>query len=281
MALTDQTGPLVTKETTMTASVLVTGGTGSLGRALVPLLRAEGCDVRVLTRRPRPDEDGVRYLGGDLETGEGLAAALDGAEVVVHLAGNQTGDGETTATLVRAAQARPDPPHLVHISVVGAERVPVTSRIDRGMFGYFASKRAAELAVTGAELPWTMLRATQFHDLILTVAKGLAKPPVALVPGGGIRFQPVDTGVVAARLVDLALDKPAGLVRELGGPQALTAAEIVRAYLRATGRRRRPIVGVPAPGGAARAIGRGANLPVDGDLRSPTWQQYLAALPPQ
>lgn len=263
----------------MTASVLVTGGTGTLGRAVVPRLLAEGCDVRVLTRRPRPAADGVRHLTGDLETGEGLAAALDGAEVVVHLAGNQTGDGALATTLVRAAQALPEPPHLVHISVVGAERVPVTSGIDRGMFGYFAAKRAAELAVTGAELPWTMLRATQFHDLLLTVVRTLAKPPVALVPGGGIRFQPVDTGVVAARLVDLALDKPAGLVRELGGPQALTAAELVRTYLRVTGRRRRPVLGVPAPGGAARAIAGGANLPVDGDLRGPTWEQYLAALP--
>ena len=77
------------------------------------------------------------------------------------------------------------------------------------MFGYFASKRAAEIVVADSGLPWTTLRATQFHDLMLIVVQGLAKLPVIPLPSG-FRFQPVDTGEVAHRLVELAVGTPAG-----------------------------------------------------------------------
>jgi uncharacterized protein YbjT (DUF2867 family) len=92
----------------------------------------------------------------------------------------------------------------VNISVVGADRIPVASVLDRAMFGYFASKLAAERVVAGSGLPWTTLRATQFYDLIVMVARQMARLPV-MPAAAGFRFQPVDTGDVAARLVELAL----------------------------------------------------------------------------
>ena len=128
----------------------------------------------------------------------------------MHCAGSQKGDEVATANLVRSASSA-GKPHLVYISVIGADRIPVVSGVDRMMFSYFASKRAAELAVSNYGLPWTTLRAAQFHDLILTVAEQMAKLPVIPVPKG-FRFQPVDSGEVAERLVELALDSPAGLV---------------------------------------------------------------------
>ena len=85
----------------------------------------------------------------------------------MHCAGAAKGDDEATRNLVRAA-ARAGAQHLVYISVVGADRVPVVSGVDRTMFGYFASKLAAEQVVADSGLPWTTLRATQFHDLFLT-----------------------------------------------------------------------------------------------------------------
>ena len=94
--------------------------------------------------------------------------------------------------------------HLVYISVVGADRIPVASGIDRAMFGYFASKLAAEQIVADSGLPWTTLRATQFHDLILMTVQQMARLPVIPVPAG-FRFQPIDAGEVATRLVELAL----------------------------------------------------------------------------
>jgi uncharacterized protein YbjT (DUF2867 family) len=257
----------------MTLPILVTGGTGTLGRRVVPRLRDAGCDVRVLTRHSRGDEDGVQFLTGDLATGEGIEQAVDGVATIVHCAGSSKGDEDKARTLVRAA-SRAGAPHLVYISVVGADRIPIASAVDRTMFGYFASKLAAERVVAGSGLPWTTLRATQFHDLVLTVAQALAKLPVVPVPAG-LRFQPVDTDEVAARLVELALGEPAGLVPDLAGPHVSSLADLVRGYLRAT-HRRRPILPLWLPGRAARAVRAGAVLSPDHATGKRTWEEFLA-----
>jgi uncharacterized protein YbjT (DUF2867 family) len=173
----------------MTLPILVTGGTGTLGRALVPRLKEAGIDTRVLTRRGRADEDGVRYVTGDLATGEGVADAVEGVGTIVHLAGGPKGDDDLARNLVQAARSRAATPHLVYISVVGADRIPIASAADRMMFGYFGSKLAAERVVADSGLPWTTLRATQFHDLVLTVAQALAKLPAGGCPGKDARLR--------------------------------------------------------------------------------------------
>jgi uncharacterized protein YbjT (DUF2867 family) len=258
----------------MTSPILVTGGTGTLGRLVVPLLRDAGCKVRVLSRHRHEPREGVEFVTGDLTTGQGIDAAVAGIDTILHCAGSAKGDADKARTLVRAA-SRAGEPHVVYISVVGADRVPVLSAVDRGMFGYFGFKRAAELIIANSGLPWTTLRATQFHDLILTVVRALAKLPVIPVPAG-VRFQPVDAAEVATRLVELTLDKPAGLVPDLAGPGVYGTDELVRSYLRAT-HRRRPIVPVPMPGKAYRAIRAGANLAPDRAVGQHTWEAFLAA----
>jgi uncharacterized protein YbjT (DUF2867 family) len=253
--------------------VLVTGGTGTLGRLVVARLVDAGCEVRVLSRRGGAGED-VEHVTGDLDTGEGLDAAMDGAQVIVHCAGATTGDDIKAENLVRAA-SRAGARHLVYISVVGADRVPVVSRADRAMFGYFASKLGAERVVAGSGLPWTTLRATQFHDLMLMTVGQMARLPVIPVPAG-FRFQPVDAGEVAARLVELALGTPAGLVPDIAGPRVYEMRELIRGYVRAR-RKHRPIVPVRAPGKAARAFRAGANLAPDRAVGRRTWEEFLAA----
>jgi len=257
----------------MTSRVLVTGGTGTLGRQVVPRLREAGCDVRVLSRRARAAADGVEYVTGDLATGDGIQAAVDGAGIIVHCAGSAKGDEDKARNLTWAA-LRSGAPHLVNISVVGADRIPVTSGLDRVMFGYFASKLAAERVVAGSGLPATTLRATQFYDLILTVARQMARLPVVPVPAG-FRFQPVDTGEVAARLVALALGPPAGLAPDMAGPRVYGMADLLRDYLRARGLRR-SLVPVRIPGKAARAVRAGANLAPGAPLGGRTWEDFLA-----
>jgi uncharacterized protein YbjT (DUF2867 family) len=163
----------------------------------------------------------------------------------------------------------------VYISVVGADRVPVVSGIDRAMFGYFAAKLAAERIVADSGLPWTTLRATQFHDLMSATARGMAKLPVIPVPAG-FRVQPIDAGEVADRLVELALGEPAGLVPDMAGPRVYGMAELVRGYLGAHGTHR-PIVPVRFPGKAARAFRDGANLAPDRAVGRRTWEDFLAA----
>jgi uncharacterized protein YbjT (DUF2867 family) len=258
----------------MAAPILVTGGTGTLGRLVVPRLRDAGRDVRVLSRRSRESEPGVELVTGDLATGEGIDASVAGIETIIHCAGSTKGDDDKARHLVQAA-SRAGARHLVHVSVVGADRVPLASAADRAMFGYFGSKLAAERAVAGSGLPWTTLRATQFHDLILLVVGQLAKLPVIPVPAG-FRFQPVDPDEVAARLVDLAGGPPSGLVPDIAGPRVYELADLVRGYLAATGRHR-PILPVRLPGQAARAFRSGANLSPGRAVGQRTWEEFLAA----
>jgi uncharacterized protein YbjT (DUF2867 family) len=266
----------------MTELILVTGGTGTLGKLVVPRLREAGAKVRVLSRQAAGNDgagrDGVEYLRGDLDTGEGIEAAVAGAEVIVHCAGAQKGDADKARTLVRAAAAAGTgerAPHLVNISVVGADRVPQASGLDRAMFGYFGSKLAAEQVIAGSGLPWTTLRATQFHDLWLTVAQALARLPVIPV-ASGMRFQPVDAGEVAARLAELALGPPAGLAPDMAGPRICPMADMVRGYLRAVGKRR-PLLPLRLPGKAAAAVRAGAILAPERAVGLITWEEFLAA----
>jgi len=249
----------------VTSTILVTGGTGTLGRHVVPLLQDTGDKVRVLSRHGHESGDGIEYVTGDLVRGEGIEPAVGGAEIVLHLAGGRKGDDEATRNLVRAA-SRAGVRHLVYISVIGADRVPL---------GYFRNKLGAERAVADSGLPWTMLRAAQFHDFVLTVLQAVAKLPVIPVPGG-LRFQPVDSREVAARLVELALDQPAGRVPDLTGPRVYGMAELSRGYLRARGKRRL-LLPVRIPGKAGRAYRAGENLTLEGaTVGKRTWEDFLA-----
>lgn len=254
--------------------ILVTGGTGTLGRHVVRRLRDAGRDVRVLTRRAGlREESGLHFVTGDLLSGAGIGAAVDGVATIIHCAGSNKGDEVATKNLVDAASGAGGPP-VVHISVVGADRMPISGRIDRLLFGYFEMKRKAEEVVAGSGLPWTTIRATQFHDLILMVVEKLAKLPIVPVPSG-VSFQPVEADEVAARLVELSLGPPSGLVPDIAGPRANTAAELVRAFLRAT-HRRRLLLPLPLPGEAARALRDGANLAPERAVGRRTWEEFLA-----
>jgi uncharacterized protein YbjT (DUF2867 family) len=256
----------------MTSPVLVTGGTGTLGRLVVARLREAGCDVRVLSRSHHEGAGGIEFFTADLATGEGVEPAVTGVETIVHCAGSQKGDEDKARNLVRAASTS-GATHLVYISVVGADRIPMVSRMDHAMFGYYGSKLAAENIIAESGLPFTTLRATQFHDLILTVAAQMARLPV--IPAPAIRFQPIDAGEVAARLTELALGAPAGRVADMGGPRAYLMADLLRGYLRAT-HRRRPILPVRQPGQAARAFRAGVNLAPEQAVGKRTWEEFLA-----
>ena len=207
---------------------------------------------------------GVEFASGDLAIGAGIEPALDGVATIVHCAGSVKGDDEKARNLVRAA-SQSEAKHLVFISIIGADRVPV---------GYLRSKLAAEQAVAESGLPWTTLRAAQFHDLVLTLAQKMAKLPVIPVPSA-IRLQPVDADDVAARLVELTLGEPAGLVPDLAGPKVYPMSELIRGYLRASGKHRL-LMPVHLPGKAGRAYRAGENLSIDGAVGRRTWEDFLA-----
>lgn len=257
----------------MQHTILVTGGTGTLGRHVVQRLRNADRSLRVLSRHSRESDGGIEFVAGDLTTGTGIEAAVEGAEIIVHCAGTSKGDGEKALHLVEAA-SQAGTRHLVYISVVGADQVPVVSGIDRAMFGYFASKLAGERVVADSGIPWTTLRATQFQESFLMLARQMAKLPVMPV-AAGMRFQPIAVDEVAAQLVDLALGMPIGLAPAIAGPRVYTMAGLLREYLQAS-HRRRPIIPLWVPGKAARAIRDGANLARERAVGRRTWEEFLA-----
>jgi uncharacterized protein YbjT (DUF2867 family) len=256
--------------------ILVTGGTGGLGRRVVTRLRNAGRHVRVASRHPHEAGKGVEQVVCDLAKDHGVSAAADGAAIVIHCAGvGKIKDDEAQArNLVRAAR-QAGVGHLVSISVVGADRIPVKTAVDRSMFAYFASQRAKEVVVAESGLPWTNLRATQFHDgFILVMVQSMSKLPVIPVPSG-FRFQPVDVDEVADNLVQLALGAPSGQAPDIAGPKVYDADYLFRSYLDALGRRR-PMLHMRMPGGAAAAIRAGANLAPERAVGRRTWEDFLA-----
>jgi uncharacterized protein YbjT (DUF2867 family) len=146
--------------------------------------------------------------------------------------------------------------------------------LDRLMFGYFGSKLSAERVVMESSLGWTILRATQFYDLLLIVAQLMTRLPLVPIPAG-FQFQPIDSGEVAARMVELALGPPAGLVPDFAGPRTYDAAELLRSYLRLADKRRL-LLRLWLPGKAARAVREGAILSPDHAVGRRTWEDFLA-----
>jgi uncharacterized protein YbjT (DUF2867 family) len=255
----------------MTVRVLVTGGSGTLGRAVLRrLLDGGGPDgaggVRALSRRPRSAIGGETWVAGDLTTGEGIADAVRDVDVVVHCATNArrpADDIAGTGRLIEALEAAGSP-HLIYVSIVGIDRVPLP---------YYKTKLAVEGLVERSSVPWTILRATQFHDLARTFVSALARLPVMLLPAG-MSLQPVDVTDVADRLADLVAAPATGRATDLGGPQVRTLKDLARAYLAAEGKRR-PILGVRLPGAILRAYREGYHLtPEHADGRI-TFEEFL------
>lgn len=246
----------------MTKTFLVTGGTGKLGTHVVRLLRQAGHDVRVASRRT-----GEGLATVDWKTGTGLGDALSGVDTVVHCA--YQARGADMERKLAAAAKQVGVRHLVYISIVGVDRIP---------FFFYQAKLEAERVFEQSGVPYTILRATQFHDLIRVLLAGMAKSPVMFLPS--LRFQPIDTTEVAGRLAELASGPPQGRVPDLAGPKTYTLRDLARIYLEATGRHR-PIVSFSLPGKAFRQYKAGHNLAPENATGEITFEDYLAAHPDQ
>jgi uncharacterized protein YbjT (DUF2867 family) len=240
----------------MAMQVAVVGATGFVGRHLVPELVREGHRVIAISRDGalRPDWPGevVSVARADVETGEGLDGAVQGADAVVHLVaiaretGGRTFDNVNvagTGRVVAAAEAA-GVRRIVHLSVLGA--------VDDPELRYLHSKWRGEQLVRGSSLEWVILRPSLlfgegdgFFNLI-KVTLTWWSPGVVVIPGdGSARFQPLSVDDLAVA-VGLCLQDPArsGRTYEIGGPAHLTYREIVERVMEVTGKRR---LKVPMP----------------------------------
>ncbi|MET8834426.1 NAD(P)H-binding protein [Micromonospora sp. NPDC004540] len=248
--------------------VLVTGATGRLGRVALPRLCDEGHVVRAVSRRARSDA-GVEWVAADLATGEGLAAAVDGVEAVLHLAtspNRRTHEIDVLGTrrLVLAA-GHAGVGHLVYVSIVGVDRVPL---------GYYRHKLAAEQVVAAGPVPWSVLRATQFPEFLEELLRAASRfGPV--LGDRAVLAQPVDPEEVAGRLAAMLAAGPSGRIEEFGGPEVLRYDEAVRAW-RQVRRSRRPLLPVRIPGRLGRELRAGGLTTTATPTGARTWADHLA-----
>ncbi|WP_236077460.1 SDR family oxidoreductase [Rhodococcus sp. P1Y] len=242
--------------------IAVAGGTGAVGRHVVDVARESGHDVVVLTR-----SNGV-----DLVSGSGLADALTGVDAVIDVASKQTMSAKestqffTTVTRnLLAAEKAAGVAHHVALSIVGSDQAP---------YAYYAGKVAQEKAIGVGDIPWTVLRATQFHEFAGQIYGQVKLGPFVVVPK--MRSQPIAAREVAERLVDIAEGTPAGLVPDLGGPCEEQMVDMVRDYA-ATLPGKHWVLELPVPGAYGQAMRDGTLVPGPGaDHGTQTFRDWLA-----
>ncbi len=244
--------------------VLVTGGTGALGRLVAARLVSRGEEVRVLSRRP-----GAGTHTGDLATGAGVAESVSGAEIIVHAASDTQRLGRSDLTHIEhLLEHAGGTAHLVYVSIVGIDRIP---------FAYYRRKLACEQRIVSSRFPYTILRATQFHELIAFVLFQVERLPVAPLPLD-FRFQTIAAGEVADRLCQLTAEGPTNRLWNLGGPQVQSLRELVAQWRAVRGRPRRTLP-LPLAGDVARAFREGRNTCPGQAGGRLTWSEFLAESP--
>ena len=251
--------------------VLVTGGSGRLGRVLVPLLSAAGHDVRILSRVHRTGP-GLHQscIVGDLTTGVGLSEAVADIDVIVHAASNSRNAGavdvEGTQRLIDVARTA-GVKHLLYVSIVGVDRIP---------FAYYQRKLAVERMIAESGVPFSILRATQFHSFVAFLLSEAAKYPFMMPIPSGFVVQSVAVEEVAARLCRAIDDGPCGRLRDFGGPEVLPVEEVAEAWIQQphlyVALRAIPIY---LPGKIAEAFRAGYNTCPDGERGTETWRDWL------
>jgi uncharacterized protein YbjT (DUF2867 family) len=213
--------------------IVVIGGSGLIGSKLVNILRERGHDA--LAASP---STGVNSI-----TREGLAEAMDGADVVVDVANAPSWEDqavldffETSSRNLLAAEAAAGVGHHVALSIVGTDRLPEN--------GYFRAKVAQEKLIKASDVPYTLLRATQFFEFVGGIAQSFAVGDA--IHASPALIQPIASDDVVAALADVVLAAPVNGTVEVAGPEALPIDELVRRFLQATGDNRKVVPDVNA-----------------------------------
>jgi uncharacterized protein YbjT (DUF2867 family) len=214
--------------------ITVIGGSGLIGSKVVALLRAKGHEVHAAS-----PSSGVNAV-----TGEGLAKALAGANVVVDVSNSPSFEDravmeffEKSNTHLLAAEKAAGVAHHVALSVVGTERLQAS--------GYFRAKLAQETMIQASPIPWTIVRATQFFEFVGAIAQASTSGEV--VKTAPALMQPIHSSDVAEAVADAALAAPLNAISEVAGPEAIRIDEVLRQYFQAHGDARQ-VVADPSAG---------------------------------
>jgi uncharacterized protein YbjT (DUF2867 family) len=232
--------------------IAVAGGTGTLGRRVADELRSRGHEVRVLSRRS-PD------YPVDLTTGDGVARAVAGCDVVVDASNDASKQAARTlvdgSRRLLAAEEAAGVSHHVGVSIVGCERVAM---------GYFTVKAEQEQVIEHGPVPWSLIRATQFHELAAATLERAGRWRVLPVPHAALAT--VASADVARVVADVAESRPRLGRVQVAGPEVTDARDLARTWRSVTGRRAL-LVPVPLPGRLGRALRGGALTAARPDVR--------------
>ena len=248
--------------------VLVTGGTGTLGRHVVRAALEHTHTVRVQSRSPQSNSAPVEWARADLATGEGVREAVGGVDAIIHAASDprkpQAVDVAGSRRLLEAArEAGVD--HFIYVSIVGVEEIP---------FSYYRAKAEAERLVIESGVPYSILRATQFHSFVDQIIRTAARVPLVLPLPTDFRVQSVAAEEVAARLVGVLNGGPGGRLPDFGGPEVMTLGGAARVWRQARGVRN-PVVNVLLFGGLAAGFRAGYNTVPEGERGVVRWEEWL------
>jgi uncharacterized protein YbjT (DUF2867 family) len=214
-------------------SVLITGGTGTLGQEISKQLIKKGYVVNILSSREKPDiASFTNIIQGDLTDTPSLKKVVESAEIIIHCASNpknaQAVDIEGTKNLLSLLDSNTCK-HFVYVSIAG---------VDKSDYPYYQTKYAVEKLIEASGVPYSILRATQFHDLVLcriiqVFDQGIGKP---LQIPANMRFQSIDKTDVATVIVKLVKGQPNNTVLTIGGPEVLTFEAMIQTYFAQSGR---------------------------------------------
>jgi uncharacterized protein YbjT (DUF2867 family) len=239
--------------------IAVVGGTGTLGRQVTAELDRRGHEVRVLSRRSP-------QFPVDLASGQGLTGALADCGAVIDASNTQRQARQVMvggSARLLAAEQEAGVGHHVCISIVGCDRVSM---------GYYRVKVDQENVVAQGPVPWTIVRATQFHELAAGLFAATARYRV--LPAPAMPLQPVAAAEVASVLADAAESDPRGGRVTVAGPQVVSVRDLARTWLSAAGRSA-VLLPVPLPGSIGRALRTGAltagNADVTGTITFAVW----------
>jgi len=253
-------------------TVLVTGGTGTLGRHIITTLVKNGHTARIMSRSSRPTTltAGTEWAQANMETGQGISEAVSGVDTIIHTASSpfqhmQQVDIDGTKLLLEKSRIA-GVAHIIYISIIGIERIPLS---------YYRYKLAAEEAIINSGLPYSILRAAQFHPFIDLILQQLTKLPVLAFVPTDLKCQPIDAREVANSLCDIVDRGPSARLPDLAGPEVLTLGQMVQAQLKAR-KIQRIIVPLWLPGKVAQGFRKGYNTaPTEQCHGKITWSTWL------
>jgi uncharacterized protein YbjT (DUF2867 family) len=245
----------------MVSKIFITGGTGNLGKSLSDLLASENIPFTIGSRNNKSGAGNVAII--DLIQNQGLKEALQGKDIIFHLATDLKKETTITQNLLNAIGADPHV-HLIYTSVVGTDKVPLA---------YYKQKLASEQAIKESGLRYTILRATQYHQFINQVISTFLKYPIGILPKKVVS-QPIQTEIVASELYLLSLEQPLNKTYHIGGMETLTLEEMANDWLKQTGKKRW-VLNLPVCGTLGKTLRDGSLTTPNKQSESISWKQWL------